>query len=385
MVTLFVDVPCLSGLLSVFLGILMLSLTFWANIPSHPHLDLCSALAATPEVDLRIVFAHHVPPERTVLGWDQDALESRFAALGARFLDGRSPLQALRIITHEWDRLHCFHGIWVHPALTVALIWQRLRRRRLVIYSEASNPYLSRSSFKAVLKGLLGHWIGHWQGASLLAASRLASTFYRPFGFEGDRVLPFGYYRAAPSPDLLKISPQPGASFVYVGQFVPRKGVDLLLDAVRPLFDQYPDLGLTLYGGGTHEAALRQQVAGLARVHFGGVLRDSEVQSRIAGAAALILPSRWDGWGLIVNEALAVGVPCLVSDQCGSAEVISPGIDGDVFPAGNAAGLRDCLERHLQRRDQWPQMRLEAQKKGAALAADQAAARLVKWLQALYP
>lgn len=363
----------------------MLSLTFWANIPSHPHLDLCSALAATPEVDLRIVFAHHVPPERTMLGWDQSTLESRFAALGARFLEGSSTLQSLRIISREWDRLHCFHGIWVHPALTTALIWQRLRQRRLVIYSEASNPHLPRSAFKEALKGLLGRWIGRWQGASLLAASRLASAFYGPLGFEGDRILSFGYYRTAPEPHLLKVPPQPGASFVYVGQFAPRKGVDLLLEGIRPLFDQHPDLRLTLYGGGPQEPTLRQQASGLERVHFGGVLRDSEVQGRIAGAAALILPSRWDGWGLIVNEALAVGVPCLVSDQCGSAEVISPGIDGDVFPAGDAVKLRVCLEAHLQRRDQWPQMRLEAQKKGAALTADQAAARLVKWLQAEYP
>lgn len=363
----------------------MLSLTFWANIPSHPHLDLCAALSALPEVDLRIVLAHHVPPERTVLGWNQGALEAGFADLGARFLDGLSLLQALRIITRERDRLHCFHGIWAHPALTTALIWQRLRQRRLVIYSEASNPYLSRSPLKESLKRLLGYWIGHWQGASLLAASRLASAFYRPLGFEGDRVLPFGYYRASPSSDWLRVPPQPGASFVYVGQFVPRKGVDLLLEGVHPLFDPYPDLRLTLYGGGDQESALRQQAAGLERVHFGGVLRDSEVQARIAGAAALILPSRWDGWGLIVNESLAAGVPCLVSDQCGSAEVISPGIDGDIFPAGDAAGLRACLEAHLKRRDQWPQMRLEAHKKGMDLGADQAAARLVKWLSGVRP
>src|ERR1051325_5103774 len=103
---------------------------------------------------------------------------------------------------------------------------------------------------------------------------------------------------------------------LFVGQLVRRKGVDLLLDALAPLWAEYPTLRLTLIGEGDERAALESQAAASGfrdRVTFAGARPADEVRTRLMAADLLVLPSRWDGWGMVVNEALAAGVPAIVS------------------------------------------------------------------------
>ena len=65
------------------------------------------------------------------------------------------------------------------------------------------------------------------------------------------------------------------------------------------------------------------------------------MQACIAAADLLALPSRWDGWGLVVNEALAVGVPVIASNACGASDLIRQDVNGYVFTSEDAASLRE--------------------------------------------
>jgi glycosyltransferase involved in cell wall biosynthesis len=80
-------------------------------------------------------------------------------------------------------------------------------------------------------------------------------------------------------------------------------------------------------------------------VHFAGFKNQSELPACYSAADALVLPS--DGgetWGLVVNEALACGVPAIVSDQVGCADdLIRTGETGFVFPCGDVAQLSDRM------------------------------------------
>ena len=61
----------------------------------------------------------------------------------------------------------------------------------------------------------------------------------------------------------------------------------------------------------------------------------------------LVLPSRYDGWGVVVNEALMCGVPVVVSSACGAKELIKDGVNGYIFESGNLQSLRMCLNTFL--------------------------------------
>jgi glycosyltransferase involved in cell wall biosynthesis len=89
-----------------------------------------------------------------------------------------------------------------------------------------------------------------------------------------------------------------------------------------------------------------------APIRFAGFLNQSEMPMAYAVADALVLPS--DGgetWGLVVNEAMASGKPCLVSDHVGCGpDLIVPGETGDVFPLGDIAALASLLGSYAERR-----------------------------------
>jgi glycosyltransferase involved in cell wall biosynthesis len=84
------------------------------------------------------------------------------------------------------------------------------------------------------------------------------------------------------------------------------------------------------------------------RIKFSGPIPARDIPDRIAQADLLVLPSRWDGWGVVVNEALASRVPVVVSDHCGAADLILHGVNGYVFPSGDVNALRGCLEEFLK-------------------------------------
>ena len=106
---------------------------------------------------------------------------------------------------------------------------------------------------------------------------------------------------------------------------------------------------LTLSGSGPLEAQLRDQVAaaGLAgRVEFAGFRQYPDLPDCYARAGALVLPSWSDQWGLVVNEAMAAGLPVLVSENCGCApDLVRAGVNGWTFAPHDRAALEAGLAR----------------------------------------
>jgi glycosyltransferase involved in cell wall biosynthesis len=137
---------------------------------------------------------------------------------------------------------------------------------------------------------------------------------------------------------------------LFVGKFMPKKRPGDLIRAARLLQDRGQTLQVVLVGSGALEADLRALVkAQEVPVHFAGFKNQSELPYYYAGADLLVLPS--DGgetWGLVVNEAMACGLPAVVSDTVGCyPDLIDPGETGEVFPMGDVEALADAMERAL--------------------------------------
>ena len=312
----------------------MLPVTVWMNMPSFHQATLLRALGALDGIDLRVHFARPLSAERAVMGWRADLVD-----LPADYLHG-SVARALVIAHAERRRIHIFGGMWAEWAFAAALTYLRVRHSTCAIYAEARDPHVLRSRLKLAAEHRFARWIA--RDAALLPVAGLGARFYEPNGFAP--VYPFGYFQQpAREPELTRS----GARAVFVGQLIDRKGVDVLIEALSPLFGEFSDLTLTVIGDGERHAALAAQ-AGAHPIEFVGVLPSPQIPARLAEMDVLILPSRFDGWGMVVNEALMVGTPVIVSDQCGAADLIRNGHNGWIFPNGDVTRLRDRLRAFLK-------------------------------------
>lgn len=359
----------------------MIQLTIWMNLSTAFQAALFRELTVSGEVDLQVIFAKQLTPDRAALGWEDD-----LTGYAYRYLDERNPLaDAVSLAWAGRSRLHIVNGFWAEPAFAAALVTLRAARSNYVIYSEAPEPDLPRSPARKLLRAAFGRLLAPG-AAGLLAVSHLAEDFYRNLGAHESVIYPFGYFdlHARFTEGITYSKERNEIEIIYVGQLIHRKGVDLLIEAMRPLFERHSDLSLALIGGGEMMPALSDRVAsfGLSeRIRFESVIPYADIPARIARADLLVLPSRWDGWGMVVNEAFSLGVPVLVSDHCGSADLIETGVNGYVFRKEDVEDLRCSLATFIERRADWPQMRAAAYETGKKISVETITPYLIECLK----
>ncbi len=135
----------------------------------------------------------------------------------------------------------------------------------------------------------------------------------------------------------------------------PRYGVDVLARAFVKVARQRPDVGLLLLGGGSQAGAIRSilMTGGvLERVQFPGQVSQSDLPRWYQMADLYVSPSHVDGSSVSLMEALACGLPCLVSDIPANREWVADGENGWLFPDGDADALAAKITAVMEQRDQ---------------------------------
>lgn len=171
--------------------------------------------------------------------------------------------------------------------------------------------------------------------------------FFSPHCIDNDA---FRAASEAAGRDRLNREPGPARRVLFAGKLIERKRpFDLLQAAARLAADGSP-VDVAFAGSGEQQDALAAAAAASGvRAHFHGFVNQSELPGIYAAADVIVLPS--DGretWGLVVNEAMACGVPAVVSDAVGCGpDLIEAGLTGAVFPLGNVAALADGIGKVL--------------------------------------
>jgi glycosyltransferase involved in cell wall biosynthesis len=129
---------------------------------------------------------------------------------------------------------------------------------------------------------------------------------------------------------------------------IDRKGIDILIKACARL----PAKGwhLDIYGDGQKRASLERLTARLRladRITFLGAAPNHQVQKSLAAADCAVLPSRFDGWGALISEALSVGTPAVCSANCGAAALLADPVTGEIVRHCNPAGLGASMHDRL--------------------------------------
>jgi 1,2-diacylglycerol 3-alpha-glucosyltransferase len=182
--------------------------------------------------------------------------------------------------------------------------------------------------------------------------------YYMKMGFPKERVV-FGLY-AVDNDYFSQMADQvrkdeamlralrnlPKNYFLFVGRFLPRKGLETLIKAYKNYSTQVKgeSWGLVLVGAGSHFDSIHKLAKGIPEVQFAGLQFGDELCRYYALSHALIVPSVIDQWGLVVNEGMASGLPVIVSRGCGAAKtLVKEGENGWTFDPGDDETLTKLM------------------------------------------
>jgi glycosyltransferase involved in cell wall biosynthesis len=187
----------------------------------------------------------------------------------------------------------------------------------------------------------------------------------------------------APMPvDDLAFSPGPGGQprdeLLFVGRLDRQKGAEIALRALALLDGPAAGLALRVVGGGPEEPALRRLAGELGvagRVRWDGHLSQADLAGRYRRAAALLVPGRDEGLGLVAVEGQLSGAPVVAAASGGLLDVVADGRTGRTFPPGEPGALARAVESTLADRDATARMAKAAREQAAARFGPAGAAR----------
>jgi glycosyltransferase involved in cell wall biosynthesis len=195
----------------------------------------------------------------------------------------------------------------------------------------------------------------------ILAVGIRAAESYAKLGIDRSRIVDFHYYpdveafqryRAGLDNQRLRIRKLLGYSssvvvLLFCGQLIHRKGADILLRACAIIRDQGREFRLLLVGDGPEAATLRDLSKSLGieqEVSFVGFVQPEDLPGYFSAADVCVVPSRKEGWGVVVGEAMAAGLPIVASDQVNAAlDLVDPGEMGLIFPNQDVRALADGI------------------------------------------
>ncbi len=299
----------------------------------------------------------------------------------------------LRCLLENRNETHLFGSAFENPRMMLLLWIATLLRLDCYIISEPYSPaavgyFSDHAAWRERIKNLLRPYLyriyiltlrGGLKG--IFTISRLAALQYTKAGMSTNRLFPFGYF--VPSENLSKstlegtnIQTNQRLRLIFIGSLIARKGLHTLIAACQLATKQGINLQLDVYGPGSPTAF---DFDG-DRICYCGQIPFGHTQSYLPTYDLLVLPSLYDGWGVVINEALCARVPVLCSDRVGARVLVETFGAGQVFPQGNLHALAKQISELAVRRDQLQRMRSACCAAAEAIQPERAAAYMLQVL-----
>ena len=318
----------------------MKKIIFWQDILSIHQSAFIRNLAK--KVSVTLIAENEIDAQRMQMGWSTPD----FGAAELIVAPDNETFDKFCGETNT-DTVHVISGIDAYPMVYRAFKRLAGTGARIGLMTEA----LDGDGFKGKLRFVKSWWQAGLYGSKLefiLAIGHIGECWFLRAGFPLEKIYPWGYFVEAP--DSLERM-KPGKSkdddpvrIIFIGACIHRKRIDLLLNALQRLSEHKWEL--FIIGDGPERGNLESFSRSLGlgrRVSFMGVQLNHKAMEILLESDFLVLPSRYDGWGAVVNEALCRGVPVICSDKCGAADLVWASGGGRVFSSGSVDSLSQCL------------------------------------------
>lgn len=349
----------------------------WQPVLTDHQSYTLDALKTKCEGDLEVYVAKHSHVERNAQGW----VNKHASSLSPELIPNKGWVKfVIKRLRSNSNAIHIFGSPFEQPKLIIVLLMAIVMGRRVYLISEPYSPISvgyqnDKRHFINLLKSQLRPLLYRIYGVLLrrriegvFAISCLAIEQYKRIGFASKKIFPFGYFVTGQNASTTSNTPDDSLGeedfkLVFVGNLIARKGLDILMASIRTLNEKGFDLTLDVYGPGDPN----QYSFDESKVRYCGKIPFGNSQSVISKYDFLILPSRFDGWGVVVNEALMAGVPVICSNQVGANAVIGKWQCGISFVSGDVSDLTIKLEDLLKNKEHFKNMRSAAKMAGDSL------------------
>jgi glycosyltransferase involved in cell wall biosynthesis len=316
-------------------------------MPSPYQRELFSALHSDGRMDIEVLYFTREAIDRNWLSPSLCSYEKVLTGTTIRMLGPSAhfnPTIVSSLKSGSWDFVVV--SDYSAPTAQIAMRYLNLQRKRWVFWGEA--PGLrTRGKLGTFMRQRLQDPIA--KGAAAIAAVGAEAVEAYRVAFPKIPAFNVPYFC-----DMKKFSlaategrkrKREAIDVLFSGQLIERKGVDVLLRAFARVSQQVPQLRLKFLGSGPALPTLTKLVPLELknRVHFLGFQQPDAIPEIFASADCFVLPSRHDGWGVVVNEALGAGLPIIVSDRVGARELVKHGYNGLITRAGDVDSLAKAL------------------------------------------
>ncbi len=322
---------------------------FLTNYPSPYRVRFFDELGK--QQDVTVLFADRIEDKKhRNASWyvpSQGSFQSVQLKKTATFKSNSLCLEVTKWLRQEFD--HIVICGYSNPTAIFAMYWLRLHGKPF--WLEVDGGLIRQdSTWKYRIKRALVTLPDRY-----LSTGRHTTAFLAHYGAEKEKVMEYPF-TSLEKADLLPAVPareekealrkelgiEEEHCFLAIGQFIHRKGFDVLLKAAAKL---PKSAGIYLVGGEPTEEYLNlRQELGLTNVHFLGFQSKATLVKYYRAADVFVLPTREDIWGLVVNEAMAYGLPVITTDRCvAGLELVEEGVSGYIVPVGDERALAEKM------------------------------------------
>lgn len=327
-----------------------MKVNFYLNMPSFYQEDLIKSLSTFCKV--KVYYEGDLSIDRKKLGWNSElngydyVFEKNISLKEMLFLDKEA-----------------FHIISGFPGgLKNFLRYVLFKEKRKILF-QCEFPANFRKLSLFHLGAIIFSKFVKKNNNIILGIANKIREYWKDLGIPEEQIIAWAYFvndkkehlsieiRNTKNFDYSKIE----GPILFAGQLVRRKNVKLLLEAYN-IVKQDLINNLVILGQGEEAKNLKLLAKKLGienRVKFLGSKTPKEIHNYLEISSVLILPSKYDGWGVIVNEAILNDTPVIVSDRVGAREIVKKFNVGEIFEEGNVFDLSKKLVLLLKNKDKY--------------------------------
>ena len=339
------------------------TLSFYTNIPSPYNLDLFEALSI--HFELQVIYYSKIESGRQ---WHIDTEHPQYQStvlknnwIGRLIQKFKSEFHFSsgifkRALNDASDSV-ILGGNYFSPNTYIILLASNIKKKKIFWFGEKLLP--TSSFIKTMIKKLLlAPLFKSCQG--ILCVGQAAIESYQSFGYKGNCYnIPYSIKSSNFDVKALdettlenirqRLNPENKWVILTSGSLIQRKGIDIAIQSYSNLPSAIKNkTALWIAGDGPLRAELEAMDDKSGDIRFLGFLDSKDLPYYFNLSSIFLFCSRYDGWAVVINEAISAGLPVVVSDQVTAAELITNDKNGFVCESDNVAAFTSALEKILR-------------------------------------
>jgi glycosyltransferase involved in cell wall biosynthesis len=352
---------------------------WWESCITEHQIHTLSELSKLSNVKLSVYVQRLNNPRRQIQGWT----ECDWSLIDIEVIPTTKYRFIYKVLKNKKYSTHIFGGPFDSFLISFALFLSTFMGLKTYILTE---PYLSISSDLLSDKNKFTNWVVSkirpmkykilWtllknKIDGVFAISSSAIKQLKDIGIMPKKIFPFAYFipplNSLPENNSLidSLSSNDILRIVFIGNVIHTKGIDIAINAVNEINSLSKKVTLDVFG----PYSKKNKYAWSSTVRYQGLIPFGKAQHKIQNYDLLILPSRYDGWGVVINEAILAKVPVICSNQAGASSLVKKWGCGYCYESSNVIELKQHIENiHSNKDDILINLRLNIQKAADAIS-----------------